>query len=67
MSDMTTRRPKEAFDPALDAPVALTPDQIEQVAGALASSGLLRTILVGGGATTGYAPPPVSLPSILAF
>ena len=67
VSDMTTKRPKEPFDPALDAPIALTPDQIEKVAGGLVSSGLLRTVLVGGGATTGYAPPPVSLPSILAF
>ena len=33
LSDMTTKRLKEPFDPALDAPVALTPDQIEQVAG----------------------------------
>jgi hypothetical protein len=65
MFDMTTRRPKEAFDPALDAPVALTPDQIEQVAGALASAGFLSSILVGGGATTGVVPP-VRLPEYFA-
>ena len=29
VSDMTTKRPKEPFDPALDAPIALTPDQLE--------------------------------------
>ena len=58
---------KEPFDPALDAPIALTPDQIEKVAGGLVSSGLLRSVLVGGGATTGYAPPPVSLPSFVAI
>ena len=67
VSDMTTKRPKEPFDPALDAPIALTPDQIETVAGGLVSTGLLRHVLVGGGATTGVVPPPVSLPSFVAF
>ena len=66
LSDMTTKRPKEPFDPALDAPVALTPDQIEKVAGGLVSSGLLRSVLVGGGATTGYVPPPPP-PPFVAF
>ena len=64
---VTTKRPKEPFNPALDAPIALTPDQIEKVAGGLVSSGLLRTVLVRGGATTGVVPPPVEQPSILAF
>jgi hypothetical protein len=67
LSDVTTKRSKEPFDPALDAPIALTPDQIEKVAGGLASAGLLRTVLVDGGATTGFAPPPVNLPSFGAF
>jgi hypothetical protein len=67
LSDVTTKRSKEPFDPALDAPIALTPDQIEKVAGGLVSSGLLRTVLVRGGATTGVVPPPVEQPSILAF
>ena len=33
VSDMTTKRPNEPFDPALDASIALTPDQLEQVVG----------------------------------
>ena len=33
LSDKTTRRPKEPFDPALEDPVALTPDQLETVVG----------------------------------
>ena len=61
LSDMTTKRPKEPFDPALDAPIALTPDQIETVAG-----GLVSVRGAGGGATTGYVPP-VTLPSSVAF
>ena len=61
VSDMTTKRPKEPFDPALDAPIALTPDQIEKVAGGLVSAGLLRSVLVDVGTTTGYAPPPPPL------
>ena len=67
VSDMTTKRPKEPFDPALDAPIALTPDQLEKVVGGLVSAGLLRSVLVGGGATVGVVPPPVSLPSFVAF
>ena len=30
LSDKTTRPPKEPFDPALEAPIALTPDQLER-------------------------------------
>ena len=56
VSDMTTKRPKEPFDPALDAPIALTPDELEKVVGGLVSTGLVRDVLVG--ATTGYVPPP---------
>jgi hypothetical protein len=33
LSDKTTRRPKEPFDPALEDPIALTPDQLESVVG----------------------------------
>ena len=61
VSDMTTKRPKEPFDPALDAPIALTPDQLEKVVGGLVSAGL-RAWRPGGGATTGYVPPPINLP-----
>ena len=67
LSDTTTKHSKEPFDPALDAPIALTPGQIETVAGGLASAGLLRSVLVGGGTTTGVVPPPVSLPSFAKF
>jgi hypothetical protein len=63
LSDMTTKRPKEPFDPALDAPIALTPDQIEKVVGGLASVGLRSE---GGGATTG-AVPPIRIPPFVAF
>jgi hypothetical protein len=35
LSDKTTRRPKEPFDPALEDPIALTPDQLETVVGGL--------------------------------
>jgi hypothetical protein len=58
LSDKTTRRPKEPFDPALEAPVALTPDDLEAVVGGLGtlavqprSSGQL------GGAMTGAKMP----------
>ncbi|CCE01688.1 hypothetical protein BRAS3809_5270007 [Bradyrhizobium sp. STM 3809] len=47
----TTKRPKEPFDPALDAPIALTPDQLEVVVGGTTREG------AGGGTTTGYSPP----------
>ena len=64
VSDMTTKRPKEPFDPALDAPIALTPDQLEKVAGGIVSVGLLRSVLVDGGTTMGVVPPP---PPFVAF
>jgi len=32
-SDKTARRPKEPFDPALEDPIALMPDQLETVVG----------------------------------
>ena len=67
LSDTTTKHSKEPFDPALDAPIALTPGQIETVAGGLASAGLLRSVLVGGGATTGVVPPPINLPGSVRF
>jgi hypothetical protein len=65
-SDMTTKRLKEPFNPALDAPIALTPDQIEQVAGGMASVIKLSGGGLGsglGGATTGIIapPPPLSI------
>jgi len=67
LSDITTKRLKEPFDPALDAPVALTPDQIDEVAGGFVSA---MSVLNGGlrsvfsGATTGIiAPPPPPLSS----
>jgi hypothetical protein len=51
-----TRRPKDAFDPALEAPVAVTPDQLERVVGGLAR---LKLVGIGGtGTTTGAVPPP---------
>jgi hypothetical protein len=56
LPNMSNRRAKEPFDPALEAPIALTPDQLETVVGSLlrfegtgASS--------GGGTTTGAHPP----------
>ena len=67
---MTTKPLKEPFDPALDAPIALTPDQIEQVVGGFFSLGPWlggATAVYGGGgydprivlpmSTTGYVPP----------
>jgi hypothetical protein len=62
LSDMTTKRPKEPFDPALDAPIALTPDQLETVVGGFVS--MMEG--AGGGATTGAVPPPVKSASILS-
>ncbi|MBR0798696.1 hypothetical protein JQ615_25230 [Bradyrhizobium jicamae] len=71
LSNKTTRRPKEPFDPALEAPIALMPDQLETVVGGLVSlAGPLRGVLgtTGiGGATTGVvAPPqqPYGIPSV---
>jgi hypothetical protein len=51
LSNSTTKRPKEPFDPALEAPIALTPDQLETVVGGSTREG------GGGGTTTGYSPP----------
>lgn len=57
LSDKTTRRPKEPFDPALEDPIALTPDQLGTVVGGLVNvMGQLRGVV---GATTGAVPPPV--------
>jgi hypothetical protein len=36
LSDKNARRPKEPFNPALEDPIALTPDQLETVVGGLA-------------------------------
>ena len=61
LSDMATKRFKEPFDPALDAPVALTPDQIDAVAGGFVNAlSVLNGGLGGihGGATIGIIPPP---------
>ena len=64
-SSLSDKRLKEPFDPALDAPIALTPDQIEQVAG-----GRVSVVKVGGGlgggATTGIVPPPPPPPYNIA-
>ena len=68
LPDMTKRRSKEPFNPALEAPVALTPDQLEAVVGSL-----LRfeggDATSGGGATTGAYPPikTVSIPSTVSI
>ena len=65
LSEMGTKRPKESFDPALDAPVAVTPEQLESVVGGLAIARL--RIGGGGGGTTTGAVPPVVLPPLVAF
>ena len=65
LSEMGTKRPKESFDPALDAPVAVTPDQLEGVVGGLAIARL--RIGGGGGGTTTGAMPPVELPPLFKF
>ena len=49
LTEMGTKRPKELFDPALDAPVAVTPDQLESVVGGLAITRLRIGGIVGGG------------------
>ena len=64
---MTTKRPKEPFDPALDVPIALTPDQLEQVVGGFFSIGpwlggitaveSTRPYVAPNWATTGFVPP----------
>ena len=51
--DKTTRRPKEPFDPALEDPIALTPDDLDTVVGGLVRSGQPRSSGQLGGATTG--------------
>jgi hypothetical protein len=61
LSYKTTKRPKEPFDPALDDPIALTPDQLETVVGGLASLrgvGGIGTIGIGGATIGIIAPPP---------
>lgn len=71
LSDKTTRRPKEPFDPTLEDPIALTPDQLETVVGGLVSVvGQLRGVggmaTTGiGGATTGIVAPPLKPPYII--
>ena len=58
LSDKTARRPKEPFNPALEDPIALTPDQLETVVGGLAK--VVGQVRGSGdpGATTGAWPPP---------
>jgi hypothetical protein len=50
-TNSTNKRPREPFDPALEAPIALTPDELEAVVGGSTREGS------GGGTTTGYSPP----------
>ena len=60
---------KEPFDPALDAPVALTPDQIEKVVGCLATqtqTGLAGLIIRGGTMGIIQVPPLSTLPEYFA-
>jgi len=73
LSYKTTKRPKEPFDPALDDPIALTPDQLETVVGGLVSlrgvGGIGTTDTGGattgtGGATMGIIAPPPKPPYI---
>jgi hypothetical protein len=59
----TIRRSKEPFDPALEAPVSLTPDQLEAVVGSLGLR--IGTASDGGGGTTTGAVPPIKSGSIL--
>jgi hypothetical protein len=67
-----SRRPKEPLDPALEAPIALTPDQLETVVGGLVNvAGTLRGIdglgTTIGGATTGVVAPPVKPPFLTSL
>jgi hypothetical protein len=66
LSDKTTRRPKEPFDPALEDPIALTPDHLETVVGGLVCVGRgvgdIATTGIGG-ATFGIVAPPQKPPS----
>ena len=58
LSDKTTRRPKEPFDPALEDPIALTPDDLDTVVGGLGTlTGQPRSSGQLGGATTGARMP----------
>jgi hypothetical protein len=65
---MTNRRPKEPFDPALEAPVALTPDQLEAVVGSLLrfDGGSATSSSSNSGTTTGAVSPPIKTVSILS-
>ncbi len=68
LSDKTTRRPKEPFDPALEAPIAVTPDQLETVVGGLFSVGQLPGVGgILGGRTIGIIAPPIKIPSLEKF
>ena len=65
LCDKTTRRPKEPFDPALEDPIALTPDQLETVVGGLVS---LRGVggtgtIIDPITTFGLIGPPLRAPS----
>jgi hypothetical protein len=62
----TIRRPKDPFDPALEAPVVLTPDQLEAVVGSLGLQFATASEGGGGGTTTG-AIMPIKAGSILKF
>ena len=67
LSYKTTKRPKEPFDPALDDPIALTPDQLETVVGGQLRGvgGIDTTGIPGiGGATIGIIAPPPKPPYI---
>ena len=62
-----TKRTKEPFDPSLDAPVALTPDQIEKVVGGLAAQGGLSSLVVRGGTMGIIQWPPYKIPDYFAL
>lgn len=61
LSDKTTRRPKEPFNPALEDPIALTPDHLDTVVGGLGK--VLGQVVRGTGVpgTTGAVPPTPTL------
>jgi hypothetical protein len=62
LSNKTTRRPKEPFDPALENPIALTSDDLATVIGGLGTlTGQPRSSGNAGGATTGAQPPRLKL------
>jgi hypothetical protein len=55
----TPRRPKQVFNPALDAPIVLTPDQLEKVAaGTVGEPSPLPPL--GGGTTIGIVVAPMA-------